>query len=121
MVGSLSFPSRRLAGARPAAKPRLSALTGASIEPKAGSCVMVRAGPTLTRRWPHIHDVIQMDDLIERDLVPEPISLARCRQLLADEARELSDEDIDALRRHAHAMAHTLIDVFLHEQCNRRG
>jgi hypothetical protein len=27
-----------------------SALTGASIEPKTGSCVMVRAGPTLTRR-----------------------------------------------------------------------
>ncbi len=40
MVGSLSFPSRRVGGAA-------SALTGASTEPKTGSYVMVRVGPDL--------------------------------------------------------------------------
>lgn len=67
------------------------------------------------------HDDIQMDDLVEHDLVPEPISIARCRQPLGDEARELSDEDIDALRRHATTMAHTLIEVFLRQQVDSRG
>ena len=82
---------------------------------------MVRAGPTLTRRLTTHHDDIQMDDLVEHDLVPEPISIARCRQLLGDEARELSDEDIDALRRHATTMAHTLIEVFLRQLVDSRG
>jgi hypothetical protein len=62
-----------------------------------------------------------MDDLVEHDFVPEPISIARCRQLLGDEARELSDEDIDALRTHAHAMAHTLIEVLLQQQVDGRS
>ena len=62
-----------------------------------------------------------MDDLVEHDLVPERISSARCRQLLGDEARELSDEDIDALRRHATTMAQTLIEVFLRQQVDSRG
>lgn len=62
-----------------------------------------------------------MDDIIEREPVPDAIPIARCRELLGDEARELSDEDIDAIRRHAQAMAHTLIDVFLHRQIDGRG
>jgi hypothetical protein len=62
-----------------------------------------------------------MDDLIERDPVPELISIARCRQLLGDEAGGLSDDDIDALRRHVHALAHTLIEVFLQRQDHCRG
>jgi hypothetical protein len=37
------------------------------------------------------------------------IPLARCRELLGDEAAGLSDEDLNRVRRHAAAMAHVLI------------
>ena len=54
-----------------------------------------------------------MDDIVERDVVAEDIPIAQCRDLLGDEALELSDEDIEAIRRHAHAMAPALIESFL--------
>ena len=53
-----------------------------------------------------------MDDPRERELVPERVAIARYRALLGDEAHDLSDEDIEAIRRHAQAMAHALIDAF---------
>ena len=61
-----------------------------------------------------------MDDRFERDLIPELIPIARCRELLGDEARALSDEDIDTIRRHAHAMASLLVEVF-QQQSDQRG
>ena len=53
-----------------------------------------------------------MDDIIDREPVPDAISIARCRELLGDEALDLSDEDIEAIRQHAQAMAHALIDAY---------
>ena len=55
----------------------------------------------------------RMDDIIERECASEPITLDRCRELLAEDASELSDEQVDAIRRHAHAMAHVLVEMFL--------
>ena len=54
-----------------------------------------------------------MDDIT--DLAPdcERASLARCRELLGDEAAELSDEQLDAIRQHAQAMANVLLELFL--------
>lgn len=49
-------------------------------------------------------------------VTPEPISIARCRELLGDEAVGLSDEEVDVIRRHADAMAHVLVEVFLENQ-----
>ena len=43
--------------------------------------------------------------LSERERVPQPIPIARCRELLGEEAEGLSDDEIDKLRRHAQAMA----------------
>jgi hypothetical protein len=43
----------------------------------------------------------------------EETSLARCRELLGDEAAEMSDEQLDAIRRHAQAMAIVLVELFL--------
>lgn len=62
-----------------------------------------------------------MDDRREHELVPERVAIARYRALFGDEARDLSDEDIEAIRRNARAMAHTLIDVFLTKQRDGRG
>lgn len=54
-----------------------------------------------------------MDDKVEpqdpRDLLPIP----RCRHLLGDEAIDLTDAEIEEMRRHAHVLAHALVEVFL--------
>jgi hypothetical protein len=39
------------------------------------------------------------------------IPLDLCRQLLADEARGLSDEEVELIRRHADALAHVLLEI----------
>jgi hypothetical protein len=62
-----------------------------------------------------------MDDPSERDEWSDLLPIERCRQLLGDEAIDLADEDIEVIRRHAHAMAHTLIEVLLHQPNEGRG
>ena len=48
--------------------------------------------------------------LREATLPPDrPIPLWRCRELLGEEALDLSDEEVDRVRRHAAAMAHVLL------------
>ena len=47
------------------------------------------------------------------DVLSDSISIARCRELLGGEAEGLSDQDIDLIRRHADAMAHVLVEIFL--------
>ena len=54
-----------------------------------------------------------MDDIIEVDDNAEQISLARWRELLGDEAAEMPDEQLDAIRQHAQAMANVLVELFL--------
>ena len=46
----------------------------------------------------------------------DPLSIERWRGLLADEAEDLSDDDVDRVRRHADALAHVIVDVFLAQQ-----
>jgi hypothetical protein len=43
---------------------------------------------------------------------PEPISIARCRELLATEAESLTDEDVEEIRRHAEAMACIVVEIY---------
>ena len=51
-------------------------------------------------------------DVIDRaEQEPEPISVARCRELLGDDADMMSDEEILAVARHAETLAHVLIAV----------
>jgi hypothetical protein len=53
-------------------------------------------------------------DVIDRaEQEPEPISIARCRELLGDDADMMSDEEILAVARHAETLAHILIVVAL--------
>jgi hypothetical protein len=40
---------------------------------------------------------------------PDPISVERCRELLAEDADTLSDEEVLAVARHAEALAHVVI------------
>ena len=43
-------------------------------------------------------------------VIPEAISIGRCRELLGDEADALTDDEVIDVARHAEAMAHFLIE-----------
>jgi len=46
------------------------------------------------------------------DLRPEPISIARCRELLREDAESLTDQDIEDMRRHAETMACIVVEMY---------
>ena len=47
------------------------------------------------------------DDVFDRK------SIERCRALLADEVNDLSDNEVDAIGRHAEALARVIVEMFL--------
>ena len=53
-----------------------------------------------------------MEETIRPDIEDE-ISIERCRELLRDEADDLSDEQVTHIRRHAETMARIVIELFL--------
>ena len=40
------------------------------------------------------------------------ISIARCRDLLGDEAESMTDQDIELIREHAETMAWILVEMY---------
>lgn len=52
----------------------------------------------------------------EHDVTFEPISIARCREVLGHEAEGLSDIEVDEIRRHAEVMAHVIVEIFLEQR-----
>lgn len=40
------------------------------------------------------------------------ISIARCRDLLGDEAESMTDQDIEVIRKHAETMASILVEMY---------
>ena len=49
----------------------------------------------------------------------DAISIARCRELLGEEADGLSDHDIDRIRQHADAMARAVVETFLDQRAEQ--
>lgn len=47
---------------------------------------------------------------------PEPISIARCRELLGEEADSMTERDIEDIRRHAETMAGIVVEMY-QDQC----
>jgi hypothetical protein len=45
-----------------------------------------------------------------------PISIARCWELLGEDAESMTDHDIEDIRRHAEAMAGIVVEMY-REQC----
>jgi hypothetical protein len=43
----------------------------------------------------------------------EPIPLARCRELLGEDAKALTDEEVALIRRHAETMAYMVVEMYL--------
>jgi hypothetical protein len=50
------------------------------------------------------------------EVIPEPISIRRCRELLGDEADALTDDEVIDIARHAEAMAHILIALAVQDE-----
>ena len=50
------------------------------------------------------------------DSKAEPIPLARCRELLGDDAESMTDQDVEEIRRHAETMAGIVVEIY-QEQC----
>lgn len=57
-----------------------------------------------------------MEHTRAEDMVPDPIVIGRCRELLGEEADGLSDDDVDRIRRHAEAMARVIVEMFLEQR-----
>lgn len=49
----------------------------------------------------------------KEDGVSEPMSIARCRELLGEEADGLSDREVDRIRQRADGLAHVIIEMYL--------
>lgn len=53
-------------------------------------------------------------DFVDRgDDRPEPISIARCRELLGHGADTLTERDVELIRRHAETMAQIVVQMFV--------
>jgi len=57
-----------------------------------------------------------MDLLHRAEQESEPISIARCRELLGEDAESMTDQDIEEIRRHAEMMACIVVEMY-QEQC----
>lgn len=42
---------------------------------------------------------------------PEPISIARCRELLGEDAESMTDQDVEDIRHHAETMACIVVQM----------
>ena len=54
-----------------------------------------------------------------RDDTADDDTIARCRELLGDEAEGFSDKEIDHIRRHADALAHVIVEMFLDQRAEQ--
>ena len=57
-----------------------------------------------------------MEYFEQPDPMPQPISIARCRELLGEYAESMTDHDIEDIRRHAETMACIVVEMY-REQC----
>jgi hypothetical protein len=59
---------------------------------------------------------VPMEYVEQADPKPEPISIARCRELLGEDAELMSDQDIEDIRRPAETMGWIVVEMY-QERC----
>jgi hypothetical protein len=57
-----------------------------------------------------------MEYVEHADQRPEPISIARCRELRREDAESMTDQEVEDIRRHAETMADIVVEMY-QEQC----
>src|SRR3954471_21126113 len=72
-----------------------------------------RAIPTNTNGHESPFWGCSMNIVVLGDDRPEPIFIARCRELLGDEADTLTDQDLEMICRHAETMAQIVVQMFV--------
>jgi hypothetical protein len=56
-------------------------------------------------------------EFVERaDDIQEPIPIARCRELLGEDAESMTDQDIEDIHQHAETIACIVVEIY-QEQC----
>jgi hypothetical protein len=55
---------------------------------------------------------VLMEYVEHADARPGPISIARCRELLGEDAKSMSDQEVEEIRRHAEAMACIVVEMY---------
>src|SRR5262245_33468520 len=55
---------------------------------------------------------VPMEYVEHADPKPEPIAIARCRELLGEDAESMTDQDIEVIRRHAETMAGIVVEMY---------
>ena len=63
---------------------------------------------------------VPMEYVERADPKLEPIPIARCRELLGEDAESMTDQDIEDIRRHAETMACIVVEMY-QEQCRASG
>jgi hypothetical protein len=53
-----------------------------------------------------------MEYVEQADPKPEPISIARCRELLGEDAESITDQEVEDIRRHAETMACIVVEMY---------
>ena len=53
-----------------------------------------------------------MEYVEQTEAKPEPISIARCREVLGEDAAFMTDQDIENVRRHAETMARIVVKMY---------
>ena len=57
-----------------------------------------------------------MEHLHAAEVMLDVSVVARCRELLGDEAEGLSDREVDRIRQHAETMARLIVEIFLEQR-----
>ena len=57
-----------------------------------------------------------MDEIFPAGEANDEISIERCRELLGDDAIDLTDDEVDRIRTCADTVAHAVIEMFLAEK-----
>jgi hypothetical protein len=57
-----------------------------------------------------------MDEILSADVQTDELSIDRCRELLGDEAIDLTDDEVDRVRICADTVAQAAIGIFLDEK-----
>jgi hypothetical protein len=57
-----------------------------------------------------------MDEILPAGATNDEISIEQCRELLGDEAIDLTDDDVDRIRVCADTVAQAVIEIFLDQK-----
>ena len=60
-----------------------------------------------------------MEHLHSEDVMLDASLVARCRELLGDEAEGLSDREVDRIRQHAETMARVIVEILLERRATQ--